>query len=163
MRQDPKWRKCHSEAMKQHWADPEYRERVSAAISRSKLHPERVGAFRRRIKDMWEDREFREQHTGENHAAWRGGTARDPYTPEFRRLRPIIRERDGFACLICGEGEHERAHDVHHCDYDRSNDDEANLVTLCRPHHAKTNYNRDAYRIAFQTLMGTLPETYAHE
>lgn len=149
-------RASHAAAMRRYWADPEWKARVSVAISKSKLRPDRVEAFRQRIKEMWEDPEFREQHTGENHAAWRGGGKESwcaSYPKEFdRALRLSIRDRDGFCCVLCGKSENGRPHDCHHIDYNTQNSSPSNLVTLCRPCHSKTNRNRDAYRIGFQAL-----------
>jgi len=146
------WREHHAKIMGEYWADPSYCKRLSAAISEGKSRPDRVEKFRQRIKAMWEDPEFREQHTGENHSAWKGGS--EPwygsYPEDFTaELRFSVRERDGFQCVICGEPENGGAHDVHHIDYDKTNSDSSNLVALCRPCHSKTNTDRATWQTDF--------------
>jgi len=149
------WRKHHAKMMGEYWANPSYCERVSAAISKGKSRPDRVEKFRQRIKAMWADPEFREQHTGKNHSAWKGGSKPwyGSYPKEFTaELRLSIRERDGFECIICGEPENGNAHHVHHIDYNKTNNDPSNLVTLCRLCHSKTNAHRATWQIAFEAL-----------
>jgi 5-methylcytosine-specific restriction endonuclease McrA len=56
--------------------------------------------------------------------------------PAWKTTRDAIRERDGYRCIICGSvhGLH-----VHHRDHDPTNDDPANLVTLCNYCHARVH------------------------
>lgn len=77
--------------------------------------------------------------------SWKGGITFEEYGIEFNdELRERIRERDGHVCRMpgCGIGENGKKHDVHHIDYDKKNNSENNLLTLCLPHHRKTNFNR---------------------
>lgn len=46
-------------------------------------------------------------------------------------LRRRIIERDGYRCRICGCDPVEGDFNVHHIDYNREHNDDANLVTLC--------------------------------
>ena len=68
------------------------------------------------------------------------------YPPEFYPLREIVRARDQYQCVVCGAGENGRAHDVHHIDYNKYNNSEFNLVTLCHPCHAKTSWGQDDWQ-----------------
>jgi len=83
---------------------------------------------------------------------WRGGLSFEPYGIEFNNdLKQEIRERDDFHCQLCGTKQGEIQHDVHHIDYDKSNNDEQNLISLCRSCHTKTNGNRDYWIQFFQS------------
>jgi hypothetical protein len=65
-----------------------------------------------------------------------------PYGNDWTRmLRISIRERDNYSCQICGEKQGDIAHHVHHIDYDKTNCDPKNLITLCASCHMKTNFN----------------------
>ena len=93
----------------------------------------------------------REANSMENNANWQGGISFEPYGIEFNdELKRQIRERNNFTCQMpgCGIKENGRAHDVHHIDYDKTNNNDFNLITLCHRCHLKTNYNRD-YWMAF--------------
>jgi hypothetical protein len=69
------------------------------------------------------------------------------YPPEWtERLKDEIRERDGRICVLCGCGEGERAHQIHHVDYIKSHVHPTNLVTLCKSCHGKTNHNREFWQ-----------------
>lgn len=87
-------------------------------------------------------------------ANWKGGLSFEPYGIKFNKdLKDEIRQRDGYACQLCGAKENGYKLHVHHIDYDKQNNDALNLIALCRPCHVKTNGNRDYwtnYLKAFQ-------------
>ena len=58
-------------------------------------------------------------------------------------LRRHIRHRDEVSCRLCGS-RRERL-DVHHINYDKTDCDHLNLITLCRTCHQKTNLHRKDY------------------
>ena len=60
-----------------------------------------------------------------------------------------IRKRDKFKCAICGQ----TGYDVHHIDYDKFNNLNENLITLCRSDHVKTNFNREGWIQFFKTII----------
>ena len=94
--------------------------------------------------------------TGENSPTWKGGASFEPYGIEFSKsLRAAIRERDGRVCQICGKSKAEngRALECHHIDYDKENNDQSNLVALCKSCHSKTGGNREMYQAKFEKLM----------
>lgn len=92
----------------------------------------------------------RHAHLGENNRNWRGGLAKAKYAIGFNReLKYQVRVRDGFACFICGIGEGQLPHDIHHIDYQKTNHDLQNLVTLCHSCHVKTNFRRESWRLYF--------------
>ena len=72
------------------------------------------------------------------------------YPAEFNReLRERIKRRDAFMCTVCGLTEEEskvrfnQSLSVHHKDEDKSNNDERNLVTVCKSCHQRTHWNRE--------------------
>ena len=82
----------------------------------------------------------------EVHPNWQGGIAHLPYLYEFNKeLKSIIRKRDNYTCQICFKKQIIRTFVVHHIDYDKNNNLEDNLITLCRSCHAKTNFNRKSW------------------
>jgi len=75
--------------------------------------------------------------SGDKNPRWKGGSSKSftYYNGKFtKKLKQIIRERDGYVCQICGGKD---SNQVHHIDYDKSNCDENNLITLCVKCHGK--------------------------
>ncbi len=82
---------------------------------------------------------IREAISGEKHYNWKGGISFQPYSFEWtNELKTAIRQRDKFTCAVCGKN----GFTVHHIDYNKKNCDPANLITLCRSCHSKTNGDR---------------------
>lgn len=104
-------------------------------------------------------RQCRDKYSrGDKHHCWNGGTSLEPYGLEFNNyLKLKIRERDKFCCLICGcsEEENGRSLDIHHVDYDKKNNSDSNLVSLCRKNgcHSKTLTKRQYWTTLFQNLL----------
>lgn len=101
-------------------------------------------------------RNMSEAKKGSRNGSWRGGISFLPYLPEFNQtLKVTIRERDGFTCQLCGALEDGQAHCIHHCDYDKSNNEPENLITLCNGGgcHPRTGINRAFYTNLFQARM----------
>ena len=81
---------------------------------------------------------------GKGNSHFKTGTS---YTKQFAEMRPLILERDGHACVLCGAPEakvitnhpinKERNNlTIHHMDNDPRNNSAENLVTLCPHCHA---------------------------
>jgi hypothetical protein len=82
-----------------------------------------------------------------------GGKSFEPYGVEFNdALKEMIRDRDGRTCQMCERSEAitRRRLDIHHIDYDKTNNDSGNLVSLCDRCHAKTNSAREQWTHRFQ-------------
>ena len=92
---------------------------------------------------------------GKKHWNWCGGL-KDGHTSFFLRTRYKIRKRDNYICQCCGitEEEHYEKFNknllVHHIDFNKLNDDEKNLITLCRSCHSKINGDLDYWFAYFQ-------------
>ena len=85
---------------------------------------------------------------------WQGGKSFELYGFEFNDyLKKKIRERDDYTCNICLVRDHFSNFPVHHIDYDKKNNQERNLITLCPECHLKTNYHRDNWKIWFLGMM----------
>lgn len=92
---------------------------------------------------------LRESHVNNNlflekNPAWRGGVSFEPYSPEFNDgLRENIKKRDNYNCAECGLTEEENLKRfkkgliIHHIDFNKKNNNEINLITLCHKCHAK--------------------------
>ena len=88
-------------------------------------------------------RKMSEKRKGEKHWNWQNGKSFEPYSLDWTKtLKRSIRERDKYRCRLCGEPQEDMAFCVHHIDYDKSNCNSNNLITLCLNCHLKTNFNR---------------------
>jgi len=89
-------------------------------------------------------------HALDKNPNWRGGLSFEPYGIEFNKeLKAKIRMRDNHTCQLCRASANGRKHHVHHIDYDKRNNDEDNLITLCTRCHVKTNYDRENWVLFF--------------
>jgi 5-methylcytosine-specific restriction endonuclease McrA len=65
------------------------------------------------------------------------------YSPLWNEIRKSIYQRDHWICQECGRHCGSKTGiSCHHIDYDISNNDLSNLITLCVSCHAKTNFKR---------------------
>lgn len=97
------------------------------------------------------------EKSGENSILWQGGKSFEEYTVDWTRtLRRAIRERDNYTCQVCGLEQGDRAHSVHHIDYDKKNCNPDNLITLCTKCHIKTNFEREYWTDLFTGKVGEL-------
>ncbi len=95
---------------------------------------------------------------GEKNPMWRGGIARRGYKEFYQLLKDRIKKRDNFQCQLCGMSEEESIKQfkhrlgVHHIDYDKTNSNEINLITLCNRCNSKINYEREKWKEYFQKI-----------
>lgn len=107
-----------------------------------------------RCKKCCKKQELHPQYR-DKHWNWRGGVTFEKYGVEFNNfLREEIRNRDKYICQICGcfQLENGRQLDVHHIDYNKKNNDENNLISLCKSCHGKTNKNRRQWQIIIKNI-----------
>jgi len=93
-------------------------------------------------------------YVGEKNPRWKGGIIDQGYPWYFnKKLKEVIKERDGYKCQnpICSSND-DRLH-VHHIDYDRYNCEEPNLITLCRQCNLKANSRRDFHTKFYNYIM----------
>ena len=89
---------------------------------------------------------------GSNNPTWSGGTSFESYGIEFNKpLKEKVRYRDNYTCQICSKTENklERILSIHHIDYNKKNNLEENLISLCIICHPKTNKNREQWKEKF--------------
>jgi len=73
----------------------------------------------------------------------------------IEELKEKIRDRDRRICQLCGRRESEIFKlykddlNVHHIDYDKTNNDPMNLISLCRGCHSKTGSDREFWQVYF--------------
>lgn len=88
---------------------------------------------------------------GSASTSWINGNSVLPYGSEFTRaFKKLIRERDGNKCHRCGAKKNgNRALEIHHIDFDKSNNDPTNLITLCGKCNRYFNFHQNESLIAF--------------
>ncbi len=90
---------------------------------------------------------------GESNPNWKGGVSLEPYGSDFNTaLSEKIRSRDNYRCQLCAVSEIECIEklSIHHIDYNKENNAESNLISLCRSCNAKVNGNRNKWQTLFQ-------------
>jgi hypothetical protein len=98
---------------------------------------------------------------GASNPNWKGGKQRNKYPYEFYAMRFAILERDGFTCMNCELTDKEarkldrlgRGLTIHHIDYDKSHNEAANLITLCKWCNSKANSRRSEWQYHYQKLL----------
>ena len=137
------------------YKDPIHREKLSKAIT-GKKHNEKT---RKKISKFLEKRKYLETTrkkmskimSGKRNPSWLGGTSFEPYGLEFNKiLKEQIRKRDGYRCQQCFRHQDELYTKtgqkyklpVHHIDYNKKNNDQSNLISLCGNCHGQTNFGR---------------------
>ena len=82
---------------------------------------------------------------------WNKLEFRQPYSYEFNdSLKEKIRERDCNICQHCLIFSEKKKLEVHHIDYNKNNNSNANLIGLCKSCHAKTtNGDRNLWKDYF--------------
>ena len=91
----------------------------------------------------------------EKHWNWLGGCKSNGHTYIFRKKRHLIIERDNFICQNCGMTKEEHFvkfncdFNVHHIDYNKENDNDNNLITLCKSCHGFTHKTKQNWKRHF--------------
>lgn len=77
--------------------------------------------------------------TGVKNPNWKNGASFEPYTSEFNmELKERIRKSCDNRCFLCGTQTTYRL-PVHHIDCNKKNNQETNLIALCRSCHTKAH------------------------
>ena len=82
-------------------------------------------------------RSSRKDVSGPNNPNWKGGTSNPKwrYPWKYRKARGIVRIRDGFQCVHCGEDGSKSRLETHHRDGNIRNNSPSNLETCCARCH----------------------------
>jgi len=103
--------------------------------------------------------------SGKRNPSWLGGTSFEPYGLEFNKiLKEQIRKRDGYRCQQCFRHQDELYTKtgqkyklpVHHIDYNKKNNDQSNLISLCGNCHGQTNFGREDWMNYFRDKLKNL-------
>jgi hypothetical protein len=95
--------------------------------------------------------------TGENNGTWKGGRSFEKYPRAFsNKIKKYIRNRDGYTCQECGlqEKDYMMCLDVHHIDFNKQNNDERNLISLCKRCHGNTQKDRNGWEKHYKDKIG---------
>jgi hypothetical protein len=85
---------------------------------------------------------------GNKNPNWKNGLSNEPYGLEFTsKMKEVIKYRDNYKCRMCKSDNHLV---VHHIDYNKYNNEERNLITLCKSCHGKTNGHREIFMRLFE-------------
>lgn len=92
-------------------------------------------------------------HKKELNHNWKDGISKLPYAFEFtEELKESIRKRDNYTCQNCSmtEKEHLIVNGtnmiIHHIDYNKKNNTDENLLSLCNQCNVRANFNRDYWQ-----------------
>ncbi len=137
-----------SEIRKIHYSNPENRRKMSDSVKNVPHTPEwnkRVSeSLKGHVFSVEHRRKIGESNAGEKNYGWLGGVSFLPYAPRFnQRMKEFIKDRDNHCCRLCGATGKLY---IHHIDYVKLNCDPSNLISLCLPCHAKTNFNRNCWK-----------------
>lgn len=109
----------------------------------------------------WNKNKLMPMISGRKHPFWKGGKSYREYSSKFNKLlKRKIKERYNYKCILCNAPEEEcltNLH-IHHIDYNKKNNKEHNLVSLCRKCHLKTNHKREYWYGYFMDYMGRVGE-----
>ncbi len=107
------------------------------------------GSFKRGVIPWNKGKKFMALDKNPN---WKGGKSFEPYGQIFNNsLKETIRQRDDYRCQECFRHQDELFSksgikyklNIHHIDYDKNNNDESNLISLCKSCHTQTNFRRE--------------------
>jgi len=104
----------------------------------------------------------RPRHSMEKHHNWKGGVSFINYPKEFHLIKQKIRKRDGNICQLCNFKKEKREIKdsqiigVHHIDYNKQNNSESNLITLCNICNSKVNFMREKWISYFDEKMAQI-------
>jgi len=92
--------------------------------------------------------------SGPDNPAWKGGISFELYSKLFnKKLKNEIKKRDNFTCQNPGCNKTNNFLHIHHINYKKNQNSPLNLITLCRPCHTKTNFNRNYWMALYFNII----------
>lgn len=90
----------------------------------------------------------------DKHPNWMGGVSNGEYGIEFNKeLKKQIKNSYSYICQLCNAANLDL--DIHHIDYNKTNNSLSNLIPLCKSCHSKTNYNRKEWQTRLTEIKNT--------
>lgn len=140
-----------SEGQKKRYKNPIERKKLSERAKKwikEKGHPKGMLG-----KIAWNKGKESKRWKGKNNPNWNNGSSFEEYGKEFdTRLKEKIRKRDNLICQNCGGKQLKRKLDIHHIDYNKKNNNENNLISLCHKCHMQTNHRRKYWQQYFNKV-----------
>ena len=145
----PEQKKRYSEAAKKRWENmnwtPEMsakRSEIASRINKGRVLSEKtkqkisdsVTGFKHSDKTKKQMSKTHSEMTGELNNNWKGGIA--PYPSGWIELSKAIKERDDHQCQQPTCKKKSKILLTHHMDFNKSNNDPSNLITICKSCHA---------------------------
>lgn len=90
---------------------------------------------------------------GDKNPNWNGGLSRMPYAHDFNEISRQIRERDNHTCQNPDCWGKDKRMTAHHIDYDKNNNHESNLITLCSSCNSRANFGRAEWQEFYIAVM----------
>jgi len=87
---------------------------------------------------------MRLKKVGKKHWNYVDGRSLFKYSSQFNKeIKEIIKKRDKYKCKWFDSTDNcNKKLTIHHIDYNKQNNTEKNLITLCLRHNVRANYNR---------------------
>ena len=140
--------------MKGKWQDPEYKKRVSKAVSKGRKG---IKFSDEHIENL--SKSHKGKNCGEEHPNWKGGKVEDRgqgQLVEYKLWRLSVFERDGFTCQMPGCGNRGNKLNAHHikkwCKYPELRFVVSNGITLCKNCHNKTLQKEEKFENLFMVV-----------
>jgi len=87
---------------------------------------------------------------GDTNPNWKNGSSFEDYSTEFnKKLKNHIKNRDNYTCAVCKLN----GNLIHHIDYNKKNNNDSNLITLCKKCHPTTNGKREYCKNQFHMII----------
>lgn len=93
---------------------------------------------------------------GENHPQWKGGLSKQPYVFNWKKISNKIIQRDKGICQNPFCKRTDKKMTAHHIDYNKKNNQEGNLITLCNSCNCSANFKRKDHQLFYSELMKKL-------
>ena len=140
------------ETTKKTYENPEIR--LSCGRKGREILESQKQAIKNHMLKAWKDPEFRNKLIRENANNWQDGISFKEYGYDFDKYsRAKIYERDAHTCQNPKCERCSSKLDTHHIDYDKKNNAEQNIISLCTSCHTKTNFNRNMWKEFYKNIM----------
>jgi len=159
------------------WSDPEYREKMTQFLDmmhqnnfgrkHSQESKDKMSASHSGEKHFFFGKKHKEEtklkmslskigkYDGDKNPMWNGGSSLQKYPSIWvnREFKKSLKERDGFKCQNPDCKENSKKITLHHIDYNKTNNEPNNLITLCHACNCRANVNRSYWQTFYTNIM----------